>query len=151
MPGSSKLSLSFIFPHTKAGIHFYSPHTRYMPHPPNSSRFVQTNNSWWGVEIMKLLILYFSPFLSYLISLGPKYSSPTPSACVPPSVWATKLPTHIIFVFLDSKLEDKIFCTEWWKAFPDFSLFLISPRIEFLYVRVVSKYLNFDLEAWPCT
>jgi len=26
----------------------------------------------------------------------------------------------LIFKFLDSKLEDKRFCTEWWQAFPYF-------------------------------
>jgi len=37
----------------------------------------------------------------------------------------------LIFKFLDRKLEDKIFCTEWWQGFPDFNLFLISSWIEF--------------------
>jgi hypothetical protein len=32
----------------------------------------------------------------------------------------------LIFEFVDSKLEDKIFCTEWQQAFPDFNLLLIS-------------------------
>jgi hypothetical protein len=64
-----------------------------------------------------------SPATSSL--LGPNIStapcSVTPSAYVLPSVWATKF--HIctkqqakltlIFKFLDSKLEDKRFCTEW--------------------------------------
>ena len=27
----------------------------------------------------------------------------------------------ILFIFLDMKLEDKIFCTKWYQAFPDFS------------------------------
>jgi len=35
----------------------------------------------------------------------------------------------VIFKFLDSKLEDKRFCTEWWQAFPDFNLLLISSWI----------------------
>jgi hypothetical protein len=37
----------------------------------------------------------------------------------------------LIFIFLDSKLEDKTFCTERKQAFPDFSLLLISSGIEF--------------------
>jgi len=32
----------------------------------------------------------------------------------------------LIFVFLDSKLEYKRFCTKWQQAFPDFGLLLIS-------------------------
>jgi hypothetical protein len=48
----------------------------------------------------------------------------------------------LIFMFLDRKLEDKSFCTERYKAFPDFSLRLISCCIEFCYVKFVPKYLN---------
>ena len=47
-----------------------------------------------------------------------------------------------IFIFLDSKLENKRFCTEWYQAFPDFHLFLIYSWKEFSFVKVVSKYLN---------
>jgi len=45
----------------------------------------------------------------------------------------------LIFKFLDSKLHNKGFCTEWQQAFPDFSLLLISSWIEFWYVKVVSQ------------
>ena len=48
----------------------------------------------------------------------------------------------LIFKFLGSKLKDKRFCTEWWKAFPDFNLLLITSLIEFWFVKVVPKYLN---------
>ena len=48
----------------------------------------------------------------------------------------------LIFKFLDSNLEDKKFCTEWQQAFPDLNLLLISPAIEFWFVKVVPKYLN---------
>ena len=44
---------------------------------------------------------------------------------------------NLIFKFLDCTLEDKIFCT-----CPDFSLLLISSRIQFWFVKVVPKYLN---------
>jgi len=43
----------------------------------------------------------------------------------------------LIFKFLNSKLEDKIFCT-----CPDFCLLLISSWIQFWFVKVVPKYLN---------
>jgi hypothetical protein len=45
----------------------------------------------------------------------------------------------LIFVFLDSKLEDRRSCTE---AFPDFNLLLISSWMKFRFVRVVPRYLN---------
>jgi hypothetical protein len=48
----------------------------------------------------------------------------------------------LIFVFLGSNLEFKIFCAEWYQAFPDFNLLLISSWIEFRVVRVVLIYLK---------
>ena len=48
----------------------------------------------------------------------------------------------LIFKFLDSKMEDKRFCTEWWQAFPDFNLLLIYSWIQFWFVKVAPKYLN---------
>ena len=48
----------------------------------------------------------------------------------------------LIFTVLDSKLEDKRFCTEWQQAFPDFNLLLISSWIVFWFFRIVLKYLN---------
>ena len=38
---------------------------------------------------------------------------------------------NLIFKFLDNKLEDKIFCTEWRQAFPYFNLLLISSWIHY--------------------
>ena len=45
----------------------------------------------------------------------------------------------LIFIFLDSKLEDKIFCTKWYQALPDFNLLLISSWIQFW---SVPEYFN---------
>jgi hypothetical protein len=36
------------------------------------------------------------------------------------------VPYILIFIFLGIILEDKRFCTEWYRAFPDFSFPLIS-------------------------
>jgi hypothetical protein len=49
---------------------------------------------------------------------------------------------YLNFIFWESKMEDKRFCTEWQKAFLDFNLLLTSFWIEFWYVRIVPKYLN---------
>ena len=46
----------------------------------------------------------------------------------------------VLFMFLNSKLENKRFCTEWQQAFPDFSLPLMSSWTEFWFVKVVPKY-----------
>ena len=47
----------------------------------------------------------------------------------------------LIFKFLDSKLEDKKFCTEWQQAFTDFNLLLISSWIEFWFVNCTYVYM----------
>ena len=42
----------------------------------------------------------------------------------------------LIFIFLNSKLEDKRIGTKWYQAFPDFNLLLISSWIEFDLLRL---------------
>ena len=46
----------------------------------------------------------------------------------------------LIFILLDSKLEDKRFSTELQQAFPDFNLLLLSSWIEFWSFMVVPKH-----------
>ena len=41
----------------KPCIQLSSPHTCYMSHPSYSSRFDHPNNIWWGVQIIKFLIM----------------------------------------------------------------------------------------------
>ena len=48
----------------------------------------------------------------------------------------------LIFMFSDSKLEDKRFCTEWQTSFPDFNLLFVSSRIKFGFIKFVPKYLT---------
>jgi hypothetical protein len=57
-PGSPQWSLSLRFPHQN---HVHAPplpHTRYILRPSHSSRFYNPHNIGWGVQIIKLLILY---------------------------------------------------------------------------------------------
>ena len=50
------------------------PHTRYMPRPSLSFRFYHPNNIGWGVQIIKLLIMWFHSLPCYRVPLRPKYS-----------------------------------------------------------------------------
>jgi hypothetical protein len=43
------------------------PHTCYMPCPSHSSRFDHPNSVWWAVQIIKLLIMQFSPLPCHLV------------------------------------------------------------------------------------
>ena len=87
-----------------------------------------------------------------LISTWALYSR-TPSAYVSPSERETNFhsiqnnrkkysSSILLFALLESKLENKRFCTEWEQAFPAFSHLLNSSRLEFWFLRALSKYLN---------
>jgi hypothetical protein len=52
--------------------------TFYMPRASHSSRFNHPNNFGWGVQILKLIIMYFSPLPCYLGPLRPQYSPQHP-------------------------------------------------------------------------
>jgi hypothetical protein len=45
-----------------------------MPGPSHSSRFYHPNKIWWAVQIIKLLITYFSPLPCYFVPPRTKYS-----------------------------------------------------------------------------
>ena len=63
------------FPHQN---HVYGsplPHKRYMPRPSHSSRFYHPYDIGWGVDVIRLHIIYYSPIFSYPIPLRTKYSS----------------------------------------------------------------------------
>ena len=51
------------------------PSMRYMLRPSHSSRF---DNIWWAVQIIKFLIMQFSPFHCYFVPPRPKYSPQHP-------------------------------------------------------------------------
>jgi hypothetical protein len=75
MPGSLQWSLSFRFPHQNPVHTTPLPILRYMPRPSNSSRFYHPHNSGWGVQIMMLLIINFSPQPCYIVPLSLKVNS----------------------------------------------------------------------------
>jgi hypothetical protein len=131
MPGSSKWSLSLRFPHQNPVYASPLPNICYLLRSSHFSRFDHPNNIGWGVQIIKLLIVYsflHSPVTSSLsgpnILLNIQFSntlslrsSPSMSDQVSHPHTTGKITVlHIntlIFKFLASKLEDKRSCTEW--------------------------------------
>ena len=47
--------------------------TCHMPSPSPSSLFGHPNNMWWGIQIIKLLVMQSSPLSCHLVPLMPKY------------------------------------------------------------------------------
>jgi hypothetical protein len=74
MPRSPQWSLSVRFPHQNPVHASPLPHTPYLPRLSHSSWFYHPDNSGWGVQIIKLIIIYSSPLPSYFNPLRPKYS-----------------------------------------------------------------------------
>ena len=149
---------------TKSCIHLSSPLlSPYTLHAQLISFFSSlSSENYWRTSTdheAPRYVVFSTPLLP-LLSLSPKYSRqhailkhPQPTflpQCERPSF----MPVHhnrqkyyfvfdfiilyiLTFKFLDSKLEDKIFCT-----CPDFNLLLISSWIQFWFVKVFHKYLN---------
>jgi hypothetical protein len=60
-PGSPQWSLSLRFSHQNPVHAPFLPHPTYMPRPSHCSRCYHMHNSGWGVRIIKLIIMMFSP------------------------------------------------------------------------------------------
>jgi len=54
------------------------------------------------------------------------------------------------FIFLDRKLENKRFCTEWQQEFPDFNLLLILDIQLWFVTSKSSPMINLDLSTQNC-
>ena len=142
MAGFSKWSLSFRFPCQIPLCTFPLPHTCYMPCPSHSSRFYHLNNIWLGVQIIKHLIMYYSQLPYHLNPLRPKYLLSTlfsNTLSLHSSLSVSNQFSHpykttgrievlhiVVFIFLDSKLEDKRYLHRTIARIPDFNLLLIS-------------------------
>jgi hypothetical protein len=127
MPGSSKWSIYLRFPQQNPVCTSPFPNRCYIPRPSHYCRFNHPNNIWWGLQIIKLLVLSFlhstvtSPLLGQSIPLSTLFSnslSLRPSLNVSDQVSRQYKTTYkiivlYIFIFLDSKLEGERFCTEW--------------------------------------
>jgi len=117
-PRSSNWSLSLRFPHQNPVRISSVSHTCYMPRPSHSSWFDYPNNIWWAVRVIKILIMQSCPFPCYPVFPSTLLSN-TLSQCSSFNLrdrvshpYKTKgnIPLLYIltFIFLDSKLEDKL-------------------------------------------
>jgi len=124
----SKWTLSIRSSHQNPVCTCLVPHMWHMPCPSHASWFDLLINIWWWVESVQLLTLWSSHLPCYLVPLSP-YIFPqhllnTLSLCSSLNVRNQTLDPYkirgkitilcfLIFMFLDSKLEDKRFFTKW--------------------------------------
>jgi hypothetical protein len=111
-------------------LHSSFPHSCHIPCPSNPPSLDLSNYVWRGVKVMKLLIIQFSPTSYHFSLLQSRYSPQHPvlktsSVYVPPLMsrdqvshpYSTTgkiiLSCILIFTFLDTRLEDEKFWTEW--------------------------------------
>ena len=73
MPASSEWFFYSVLPTKNPVYTSPCPHTCYMPRPSHSARFDHPNHIWWAVQIIKLLIMQFTPLPCYFVPLRPKY------------------------------------------------------------------------------
>jgi hypothetical protein len=77
-PGYPQWLLSLRFPYQNpvhvSPLHYPS----YMPRPSHSTGFYRPHNIGWAVQIIKLLIMKFSPLPCHLVPLRPNYSPQHP-------------------------------------------------------------------------
>jgi hypothetical protein len=57
---------------------FHPSHACSMPRPSHTPWFYHSDNIWWSVQVMKLLIMQSSPFSHPFLPLRSKYSSQHP-------------------------------------------------------------------------
>jgi len=156
-PRSSTWSCTFTFFNQNAVcIHHHNAH--YMPHPSHPPYFDHSNNIWWNVQVTKLLISqpppgsrHFLPLcsnillnnFSHILNLCSSRRMRDAVSQAFRTVGEITLFYVLISTFLDRRWEDKRLRIERWQAFLEFNLLVMSSWMQFWFVAVVPKYLNF--------
>jgi len=73
MSRSYRWSVSLRFPHQSIMWTSLLLRMCHMPNPSYSSWFYHSNIVWWGVQLMRLLVMKYPPVLCYIFPCRPKY------------------------------------------------------------------------------
>ena len=94
-------------------------------------------SSLWGQNILLGSLLSNSLSLCSSLNVSDLVSLPYKTEG---KIWVLYI---LHFIFLGSKCEDKIFCTEWEQAFPGLNLLLISSQMEFWCSQIFDLFYPF--------
>ena len=126
-PVASKLPLSFMFPNQNPTFFSLLLHTFYLLRTSYSTRFYQPNQIWWRVEKLSSSLCSFLHYPVNSSLLGThillitltsnklnlrSHQFERPSYNLQKKIIIMILLGVLIFKFVNSKLEDKRFCTE---------------------------------------
>jgi len=146
MLGSSKWFLSLMFIHQNPLYTSTLPHMCYMPRLPHSSWFdpwtilseeyrsLSSSLCSFLHSPVTLILLGPNMFLNTLFSNTLSLHSSLNMSVQVSHPCKTTGRILVLFKFLDSKMEDKRSCTEWYQAFPHFNLLLIFSWREFWFL-----------------
>jgi hypothetical protein len=134
------------------------PSACYLPFSCNVLWFYHPNDIWWRVQITEHFNMQFSPASCHVTSpyilsstqlsnslyqRSPRNSRDKVSH--PYITTAKIIVLYILYFMLVHVQEVKRFWTPWYPAFAIFNLFLISSWMQFWFVTVGPKYLNWYL------
>jgi hypothetical protein len=150
-------------------MHLSSLNTCYMSRPSHPALFESgdSNNTWWGVQIMQRLIMIFSPVSYYFLLLRAQYlpqhtilHSNTLNLCSshnmrnqvlqPYKTQANLFVLILTYIFLASKWEDRTFWNEWQQVL----LLNINWQLEVFLIAlpwIVFDGLNYEHFCFICT
>jgi hypothetical protein len=155
MPKSPKWFLSLRFPNQNPVRTFLTPHTCHAPCPSPSSWFGHPNNMWWGIRTIKLLVMQSFPLSCHPVPLRPNAFCSTlfsntftlhsslnvrNQASHPCKSGKILVVNNVIFIFLETKLEDKTVCFELWQKFFDYICLVMKRKQNWTHVTVLRQY-----------